>query len=177
MYRRDARAPARASLVLGVLAAGLVASALFFAAPASAAASNRACGLLTTKQVEGALGTSVGAPVASKGSDGPVCEWRTAGRSGSGTSLQLTVFPITRAGRAAFAALAEDDANRSVRKLGDDAVLECTVGTSAQNCKSYGKLWVLVGDEYLGLSLAGPSSVQAQVDALTKIGRTAAEEI
>jgi len=61
--------------------------------------------------------------------------------------------------------------------VGDRAVLECTFRTSAQNCKSYGKLWVLVGDEYLGLSLAGPSSVQAQVDALTKIGRTAAEEI
>jgi hypothetical protein len=60
--------------------------------------------------------------------------------------------------------------------LGDEAVLECTLGTSAQDCRSCGKLWVLVGDEYLGLSLAGPSSVEAQADALTKLGRTAAKE-
>lgn len=171
----DARAAARASSVAGAVMAAVLAIGTWLAAPVAAASSNRACGLLTTKQVRAGIGVPVGAPVASKSGGKPVCEWRASGTAGSGPSLSVAIFPLTKADRAKFDQLADDADNRVVDDVGDHAVLECTIALRRE-CRSWGKLWVVVGDEYLGLSLVGAENADEQADALEALAVHAVKE-
>lgn len=158
--------------VIAVIAGGLGSSA--GVAPAGAASSNRACDLLTAKQVKKAVGASVGAPVASKSGGHAVCDWKTTG-SGDRVMLSVAILPLSGPEQAKFDQLAEEDANRTYDDLGDGAVLECTIPRRGE-CLAWGRLWVVVADEYLGLSLSG-TDPDTEAAALEKLGRQAAKEL
>ncbi len=177
--RAAVRAPSR-QVAAGVVAALVTVTSIVGhrrrAGAAGAASSNRACGLLTTKQVKAALGAPVGTPKASKSGGHPACDWQTTTSAGTRKGLSLAILPLGKAERTKFDDLADEDANLVVDDLGDQAVIECSV-PRADECLSYGRLWVTVGDEYLGLSVSGVTAPDDEADALERLARQAVKEL
>ncbi|MFN8025169.1 MAG: hypothetical protein U0W40_02090 [Acidimicrobiia bacterium] len=151
-----------------------VAAALPLGASVAGAASNRACGLLTTKQVQQALGAPVSAPVAKTGSN-PGCEWQTKDPK-TREYLSVEIGSLGKAERARFTQLAKDPDNEVVDDLGDRAVLECAARRNGE-CFLLKRLWIAVGNEYLGLALVGPADTADEADALVQLGGHAVDKL
>jgi hypothetical protein len=173
--RAAVRAPSRLLAVVA-LALATVFGIVGVQSGARAASANRACGLLTTKQVKAVLGAPVGNPKASKSGGHPACDWQTTTSSGARKGLSLAILPLGKAERTKFDDLADEDANLVVDDLGDQAVIECSV-PRADECLSYGRLWVTVDDEYLGLSVSGVTAPDDEADALERLARQAVKEL